>query len=505
MSNPRETTSAPNSAGDVAFGIEGLDAILGGGLPRDHAYLIQGPPGSGKTTLALQFCLNGAQQGQRVLYISMSASEGIVREVADSHRWSLDGVEIHFHDPGRSNSDESDQSVLHPAEVELPKTMDNLIAIIQRAEPQRLVIDSLSEIRMLAVESQWFRREVLGLREKLSRLACTTLFCDHPDETQQPIQTLVHGVIELEQKKHEYGPDWRRLRIIKIRVRSYSSGFHDFAILTGGIEVYPRVVSVDHRTTGEVGVAASEVAELDSLMGGGADRAAATLLLGSSGSGKSIIASQFAVAAAGRGEKAAIYVFDERLHTLIHRANSLGMKLGEAVETGRINLRHVEPAEMTAGEFSHRVRRDVIDGDVRLVVVDSLSGYLQSTPSEQFIELHLHELLSFLSKLGVTVLLVMTMTQHGLPGATRTASVDLSYLADTVILFHTFEHAGELRKAISIYKRRSGPHESTLRELRFSSAGIHIGEPLHAFQGIMRGTPTYVGTSLPDVDEYDQS
>jgi len=493
----------PRDSAGADTGIAGLDAVLDGGLPRDHAYLVQGDPGSGKTTLGLHFCLAGVRQGERALYLTTCESEEEIREVARSHGWSLDGVTLHYHDARECLGDEPEQSVFHPAEVELPRTIEALLAVIERVNPQRLVIDSLSEIRLLAADPRWFRRQVLELKEDLAGRQCTTLFCDDRLDPDQPVQSIVHGVIELEQLAPDYGPDRRRLRVAKLRGRPFSSGYHDFRIRTGGIDVYPRLVAAEHRRHVEAETVSSGLPELDHLFGGGADRGTATLLLGPSGTGKSTVASQFALAAARRGERSAVYIFDERIQTLLRRAKGLGLNLEAEVERGLVELRQIDPAELSPGEFSHAVLRAIAERDVRMLVFDSLAGYLHAMPDERLLSVHLHELLSYLSQQAVTVLMVMTM--HGLPGNPRHTPFDLSYISDSVLLFHAFEYAGEFRKAISVYKRRSGGHERTLRELQLGPQGIRIGEPLRQFHGILTGTPRFTGKGLPDVRDDDQT
>ncbi len=493
--HPQPQASEPDSR--AATGIEGLDRVLGGGLPRHHACLVQGDPGSGKTTLGLHFCITGARQGERVLYLTTCESEDEVRQIARSHGWSLDGVAVHYHDARATFGVEPEQSVFHPAEVELPRTIESILSVIDRVDPERLVIDSLSEIRLLAADPRWFRRQVLALKENLAGRQCTTLFCDDRLDPHQPVQSIVHGVIELEQVPPDYGPDRRRLRVVKMRGQTFSSGYHDLTIRTGGIDVYPRLVAAEYRERFEPETLPSGVAELDALFGGGADRGAATLLLGPAGTGKSIVASQFAVAAAERGERTAMYVFDERIQTLLGRARGLGLDLERHLERSTLEIQQIDPAELTVGQFSHTVSRATAERGIRLVILDSLAGYVHAMPSERSLALHLHELLSYLGQQGVTVLMVMA--QHGLVGSARRTPFDLSYIADNVLLFHAFEYAGELRKAISVYKRRGGAHEAALRELQFGPEGIRIGEPLRKFHGILTGTPRYLGETLPDV------
>ncbi|MDY7109927.1 MAG: ATPase domain-containing protein [Planctomycetota bacterium] len=497
--------SPPPASDEVpraATGVAGLDAVLGGGLPRNHAYLVQGHPGAGKTTLALQFCLDGIEQGERVLFISTVESETELQSIARSHDWSLDGLNIHYHAAHEEVADTPEQSVFIPAEVELPRTIEELLAVVERINPQRMVIDSLSEIRLIAENQRWYRRQMIALKDELTTNHRTMLLCDDLRTTDQPVESSVRGIIRLEQVAADYGPDRRRLRVLKLRGSPFATGYHDFKIRTGGLEVFPRLVAAEHREPVEAGTMSSGVAELDAMFGGGADRGASLLLLGPAGTGKSNVAAQFAAAAAKAGERAAMYIFDERVQTLLTRTASLGLGLHEQVQGGRVEIQQVDPAELTAGEFAHRVHHAVGGRGVRLIVIDSLTGYMSAMPSEKFLALHLHELLSFLSQQGVTTILIMA--QHGLDGMNRRAPVDLSYVSDSVLLFHLFEHAGELRKAVSVYKRRGGGHENKIRELQFGPEGIHIGRPLREFEGILTGTPHYTGSSLSDVDDRTQ-
>lgn len=490
----------PLSSPRVSSGIQGLDAILRGGFPEGHSYLIQGRHGAGKTTLGLQFCMRGAREGEKALYLSTCETEAEIREVAASHGWGLEGVTLHHHDPRASFPQGREQSVFHPAEVELPQTMEVILSVIREVKPRRLVVDSLSEIRLLSPEGRWFRRQVLALKDELFKQGCTTLFCDDRLTPEQPVHSIVHGVVDLEQVTPEYGPSRRRIHIAKLRGSTYVSGQHDFRIRTGGMEVYPRLVAAAHRQQAPTEVVSTGLPELDTLFGGGIDRGTATLLLGPSGTGKSTLAAQFALAAADRGESSAAYVFDERVQTLLARAAGMKMRLEERVEEGLVELRQVDPAELTPGEFSQAVRQAVEEKEVRMVIIDSLAGYLNAMPEERRLSLYLHELLSFLNERGVMAILIMT--QHGLPGSPRAVPFDVSYISDSVLLFHSFEFAGELRKAISVYKRRAGDHERTLRELRFGEGGVEIGEPLRAFRGITTGTPDFLGESLSHVEDH---
>ena len=483
----------------ASTGVEGLDSIMGGGFQRDRTYLVEGVPGAGKTTLALQFCTAGARAGERVLYITTSESAEEIQTVARGHQWSLEGVDIHYHASIESGRYEPSQSVFHATEVDLPRTMQDLLAIIDRIDPRRLVIDSLSEIRLLAGEPLWYRREIMMLKEELAKRKCTTLLCDRPNDPGGAVQTIAHGVINLEFHTPDYGPDRRRLRISKLRGQSYASGFHDFKIRTGGLELYPRLIAAEHRQPTDGGTVSSGIPDLDDLFHGGLDRGTATLFFGPSGTGKSTVAAQYVLEAARRGQASAMYLFDERAHTLLTRTASLGMNMNEFVRQGLISIDQVDPAELTPGELSNRIFRDIKEREVELVVIDSLAGYFHAMPDEHLLSLHLHELLSFLSQSGVSTLLVMT--QHGLPGTPLHTPIDLSYVADSVLLFHMYEDEGELRKSLSVYKRRSGSHSPQTRRLNFSSRGIEIGARLGKFRGILAGIPS----SGEDSTHADQS
>jgi circadian clock protein KaiC len=370
--------------------------------------------------------------------------------------------------------------------------MESLRAVVEREKPTRLVIDSLSEIRSLARDNHWYRRQILLLKMWFANRQCTVLLLDHLAGTQQGLRTIVSGVVELQQLSPAYGPDRRRLHVAKMRAQSFRSGYHDFKIGTGGLLVYPRLVAAEHSRHFEPKFVTSGVPELDSLLGGGLDMGTATLLLGATGTGKSLTATQYVVAAAERGERSTMYVFDERLQTLFQRAEGVGLQLQRHVEGGMIDVRQIDPAELTPGEFS----LDVCDTSLgaRLVVVDSLNGYVHAMTDERFLLVHLHELLSCLNQQGVTTLLIMT--QHGLVGALDGLGLEISYIADTILLFRHFEYAGAVRTALSVHKRRAGPHERTIRELRITSAGMSVGAPLKDFQGILTGTPQFLGKTL---------
>jgi circadian clock protein KaiC len=410
-------------------------------------------------------------------------------------------VTVHYHDARECLRVEAEQSVFRPAEVELPRTVETMLSVIERVDPQRLIIDSLSEIRLLAADARWYRRQILALKDDLSRRQCTTLLCDDRtgvhDSKITPAQSIVHGVINLERYAPDYGPQRRRLEVVKLRGQPFSSGYHDMKIRTGGIDVFPRLIAAEHREPFPPGWVESGLPELDAMLGGGIDRGTSTLLLGTAGSGKSSLAAQYALAAAQRGERSALAIFDERTQTLLQRTRGLGMDLDGPIERGLIEARQIDPAEVTPGEFSHDLLHAVEDRNVRLVVIDSLSGYMNAMPDERLLTIHLHELLSYLCQQGVTVLL--TMTQHGLPGSPARTMLDFSYLSDNVMLLRHFEYTGEVRKVISVYKRRGGAHERTIRELDLDAEGIHIGRPLEKFHGILTGIPRFIGEALPSV------
>lgn len=474
-------------------GTPGLDQVLRGGLPRDHIYLVAGPSGAGKTTLSFQFLLEGVRRGERVLYIGTSETEGELAQIAQSHGWDLSNVEIRYHSGPDPSSRGPEQTMLHPVEVELPRTMDHLMAMVDEVKPERLVIDSLTEVRLLAREANWFRDQIKILQQHLVGKRCTALLTDLRAKDQPVVRSVVHGVIELEQVSASYGPDRRRLRIAKMRGMHYSTGYHDMAIIPGELRVFPRLVAAEHRRRSVRETLSSGLTRLDQMLGGGIERGTSTLLMGPTGTGKSTLATQFVVAAARRGEKSVFYAFDEQLNTLFDRAAGLGLELEQHVESGLVQVRQIDPAELSAGQFSHTVTEAIRDG-VRLVVIDSLNGYAYAMPNERLLGLHLHELLSYLNHRGVSSLHVMT--QHGFVGSTD-APFDVSYVADTVILLRPFEFAGMVRKALAVHKKRGGDHEKAIRELDMSRGQISVGDQLHEFSGIISGSNLqYLGREL---------
>lgn len=482
-------------------GIAGLDEILGGGLPRSRLYLVNGNPGSGKTTLALQFLMKGVVEGERVFYVTLSETKEELEAVAVSHGWSLDGIAIfELSALDKILAAKAQQSVFHASQVELGEVMQILLAEIGRVAPSRLVIDSVSEVRLLAGDALRYRRQILALKQAFIGRNCTVLLLNDQvaEGVDLQLQSLAHGVLQLEHRAPDFGSDRRRLRIQKMRGLAFQEGFHDYRVVTGGLIVHPRLVAAQHRDEKGIQTVPSGVAALDSLVGGGIERGTATLLLGPSGCGKSSCATQFAVAAAERGERVAMYVFDERPETLFHRSAGLGMDLAGHVAAGRIAVRQVDPAELSPGEFSALVRKAVEADGAGMVVVDSLSGYLHAMPSERNLLLQLHELVAYLGQKNVIALLLYT--QHGLLNPAMSTPIDVSYLADTVILFRYYEHAGMLRRAISTFKKRAGNHERAIRDFALGPRGLEIGEPLYRFRGIMSGMPVLEADPREDLD-----
>jgi circadian clock protein KaiC len=489
--------NAPDSR--AGTGVSGLDEILGGGVPRERVYLLEGPPGTGKTTLALQFLLAGVARQEPVLYITLSETAAELRAVAESHGWSLSGVEIlelAVIEPEPSEGDPQ-YTLFHPAEVELNQTLDLIRQKVGAVKPARVVLDSLAEMRLLAQDPLVYRRQILALKQFFVGRKCTVLFLDDrsPGMDEVHFQSLVHGVITLEQKSPTYGAKRRRMEVVKLRGVLYRDGIHDYTIRKGGLAVFPRLVAAEHHREFPTEALSGGIAELDALLGGGLEYGMSTLILGPAGAGKSTLASLYATAAAARGQNVAFYVFDESPRTLVTRSTGLGIDLKAHMAAGRVRVRQVDPAELTPGEFAHAVRHAVEADGVRVVVIDSLNGYITAMPEERLITAHLHELLSYLGQQGVLSILVLA--QHGLLGTAMESPTDVSYLADTVVLLRYFEAGGEVRKAVSVVKKRGGGHEPTIRELKVGPGGVRCGAPLHEFRGVLTGVPEYRGAAGP--------
>jgi circadian clock protein KaiC len=494
----QEHMAKPGAQEHATSGIAGVDNILRGGFPRNCMLLIAGSPGTGKTTLAMQFLLEGIARGETCLYVTLSETRSEIEKVAISHGWDLSKLHITELVPSERNlSADSLLTVFNPSEIELGETTQALIAAADEHRPQRLVIDSLAELRLIAQNPLRYRRQILALKQYFSGRDCTILLLDDRAGSVESdhVQTVAHGVIVLEQRANQYGAERRRLRVAKMRGVPFRSGFHDFTIRTGGLDVFPRLIASEHAQVFVERDLPSGNEQLDRLLGGGLPAGTSTLLLGPAGTGKSTLASQFAKASAGRGERAAFFIFDENLGTFLSRSRKLGMPLEPALGEGLITIQQVDPAELSSGELVAIVRRAVTGADGRpakLLVIDSLNGYLNAMPEDSFLTAQLHELLAYLGQQGVAT--ILTLTQSGMVGSMSTP-IDTTYLADNVVLFRFFEAGGWVRRALSVVKKRNGYHERTIREIDMNERGIAIGDPLEDFQGVLTGVPTFVGQS----------
>jgi circadian clock protein KaiC len=490
--------TAPPHQPRARTGLDGLDEVLGGGLPRNHIYLLDGEPGTGKTTLALQYLLEGAAEGERGLYVTLSESEIELTEVAQSHGWTLDGVTVfELTADVAEGSGDDDYTIFHPAEVELRQTLASVFETVARVKPTRVVIDSLSEMRLLARDPLRFRRQILSLKQFFAGRECTVLLLDDKSAPAGDMQlhSLAHGVILLEHIALEYGAERRRLQVTKLRGVRFRGGYHDFRIRTGGIQVFQRIRTAALTERSADGVLLSGNPELEALLGGGITRGTSTLITGAAGTGKTVMCVQYLRAALERGETVSAFMFDERLSTFKLRAQALGFHLEEAMKDGRLRIHQVEPTEMSPGEFANVVADAVENKGASVVVIDSINGYMNAMPSERLLGIQLHELLTYLSNHGVTS--ILTLVQHGVFGGPVDEEAEVSYLADAVVLLRYFEFQGSVRNAISVVKKRSGPHEKTIREFRIGHGGLAVGEPLEQFQGVLTGVPRYEGAREP--------
>ncbi len=491
----RNSTAARTEVGRVPTGIEGLDNVLGGGLPQGHLYLIEGESGAGKSTVGLHFLLEGRRRGETALWITLSETARELEQAARSHGWSLDGVELcNLVLSQQVLKPEEKYSFFSPADVELDDITRAVVQAVERLKPARVVFDPFSDIRHLSRDVLRYRRQLLALREFFAEQGCTVLLMQEltrgtPGDIQA--EALVHGYLTLHQESPEYGGQRRRLRVHKMRGIPFRDGFHDFSIQTGGIQVYPRLVAAEYAEEMPEESVSSGMPALDALLGGGLDRGASMLVMGPAGVGKSTLTTQYAVAAAARGEKVALFIFDETVRAFRTRSEKLGLPVGEHIRSGRMRVRQIDSAEFSPGQFTHLVMRSVDEGGVRMVVIDSLSGYLSAMPEERFLSTHVHEMLTYLSHRNAVT--ILTLAQHGVVGENVQSPVDLSYLADTVLLLRYFEALGAVRRALSVVKKRSGAHELYIREMKIGPVGFSLGAPLTGFQGVLSGRPEFTG------------
>jgi circadian clock protein KaiC len=485
------SSNSTNHAAQLALtGIAELDSILNGGFHTRRLYLIEGVPGSGKTTLALQFLLEGVRKHEPVLYVTLSETEDELRAVAASHGWSLDGVTILDAVPSEHTLQGDQQyTMFHPSEVELNETTKAILDDVERIKPRRVVFDSLSELRLITGSPLQYRRHISALKRFFSGRNCTVMLLDDLTATDRDlqVQSIAHGVVFLDQWYPDYGSERRRVRIVKYRGMKFRGGFHDYKIEQGGLKVFPRLIAAEHRQPIVREKLTSGIDQLDQLMGGGVETGTSTLLIGAAGTGKSTIAAQFVHAAAERGEHAAMFVFDEGVETLLTRTAGLGIDLRPHVESNRVKVQQVDPAELSPGELIHDIRVAVEEKNVKIIVIDSLNGYLNAMPGEKYLAVQLHELLMYLGQHGVATILVGA--HQGLIGTAMKTPIDASYLADAVVLVRYFELKGEVHQAISVVKKRGGQHERTIREFRLNKGRIEVGEPLREFRGIFTGIP----------------
>jgi circadian clock protein KaiC len=487
----------------ISTGIAGLDDILGGGLTPQRVYLVEGSPGAGKTTLGLQFLLDGVAKDESGLYITLSETEDELKAVADSHGWNIDALSI-FELAGDLELDlDAQQSVFHPSEVELGETTRNVMNQVDEVKPLRVVFDSLSEMRLLAQNPLRYRRQILALKQFFSARACTVLLLDDKTSmSDQHLHSIAHGVISLEQIAKDFGKERRRVNIIKMRGVRFRGGFHDYTLDTGGITMYPRLVAAEHNSDFVPSLRSTGSTGLDQLLGGGLVRGTNTLMVGPSGIGKTTLSTRCALSALLRGEKAAVYLFDEGLGTFFARSAALGMELRGFVNSGQLSIHHIDPAELSPGEFAQMLRDAVEQRNVSFLVIDSLNAYLQAMPGEHYLILQMHELLSYLNQQGVTTLLVLG--QHGMIGEVK-SDLDLSYLSDNTVLLRYFESNGRVRRALTVIKTRAAEHAQTIHELQLNREGISIGAALEGFEGVLTGLPSYRGvtpmmSALPHAD-----
>jgi circadian clock protein KaiC len=497
---PRQgaTSTTTDRAGIAATGVSGLDDILCGGLARGRLYLVEGVPGSGKTTLGMQFLMEGARLGESCLYVTLSETNDELKDVSRSHGWDISGVHVRelLPDPNTLESDEQ-YTMYHPSEVELAGTTKMILEDVHRLKPSRVVFDSLSEMRLVAANALRYRRQILALKQFFAVQGATVMLLDDLTSTEHDlqVQSIAHGVVKLEHLSPQYGSERRHLRVVKYRGSDFRGGFHDYLIKKGGLVVFPRLVAAESRQAAGNEKLRSEIAELDELLGGGIEEGTSTLIMGSAGTGKSTITAQFCCAASKRGQKSIMLIFDESPNTLYTRCDGLNIPLRQCAEAGMVTIRQIDPAELSPGEFTHYICDAVERDHVKIVVIDSLNGYLNAMPEERFLIIQLHELLMYLAQHGVSTVLVGA--HQGVIGSNMTTPIDASYLADAVLLLRYFESKGEVRQAISVVKKRGGLHERTIREFSLANGKIEVGDALRQFRGVLTGVPIYEGSGDP--------
>ncbi|HEX9983989.1 MAG TPA: ATPase domain-containing protein [Thermoanaerobaculia bacterium] len=479
----------------AATGIAGLDEVLHGGLPKHQMYFIQGDPGAGKTTLSFQFLLEGVRRGEKTMYVTLSASSRDLHRVARSHGWTLDGIHVHEQ---FQTAMSADSTMFRPAEVELAKTVRAILDAIAAHEPDRVVIDSLAEIRLLSESALRYRKQLLTLKEFFRDRKITALVLDDRSVSarESEVQGLAEGVIVLCASAPMYGNTRRRLEVVKLRGVAFRGGFHDFNIEKGGLVVFPRLTAGEHQVSDHEGTVSSGIPEMDALVGGGLERGTTTMIMGPAGVGKSSLALQFATAAAAAGERIAFFIFEEHRSVFIKRAASLGFDVPALIQNGSMLVHQIDPAEMSAGEFAYAIRLAVERDKTSIVVIDSLNGYFNAMPEEHFLTLHLHELLSYLADAAITSILIVS--QHGALGHVS-SPVDVSYLADAVILLRYYETRGAFRRAISMLKKRTSEHEQSVRDYQLTSKGVRIGNVLEEFRGILSGMQSTEAPPKPQI------
>lgn len=493
--------NAQVSESALSTGIPGLDIILGGGLLPRRMYLVEGEPGTGKTTTGLQFLAEGARQGESVLYITLAETAEELKAVAASHGWDLTGIRVHEVLPSQDLlKPEQQYTMFHASEVEMASTLQQILLSVEEHQPVRLVLDSLSELQLLADTALRYRRQVLALKQFFSTRQCTVMLLDDRAASSGDLQvrSIVHGVIQFEQSVKDYGAERRRVRVIKYRGRDVLGGMHDYNIVRGGLTVHPRLVAAGSRSIRKRTQLKSGLDALDSLLGGGVEQGTSTLIVGPPGTGKSSLAAQFVSASLKRGERAAVFLFEESISNLLHRTDGLNMNLGEAMEAGRLSIQQIDPAELSPGQFAAVVCR-AAEAGARVVVIDSLNGYMNAVPDERFLTTHLHELLTYLGQRGVVTLLVGV--QQGMLGGTMSSAMEASYLADNVLMLRYYEYDGEVRQAVSVFKKRGSLHERTIRAFSMSTDGIHVGEILRGYRGILTGVPVPLGNTGAQAQE----